>query len=105
MHHVHPDNGAFVVANGKYIWNHNEDFPLFLKSMFDVNNQLLDDLDETKQLFMYQLYPVTCFYVRFPPHSRPSGISFIISFQIFIRNVSETINDITSAMGNDHHTI
>ncbi len=105
MHHVHPDSGAFVIADGKYIWNHNADFPLFLKSMFDVNKQLLDGLEEAKQLFMHQPYPVTCFYVCYPPYSRPSGISFIMSFQIFIRNVSDTINDITSAIGNDHHTI
>lgn len=105
MHHVHPDNGAFVIADERYIWNHNADFPLFLKSMFDVNKQLLDGLEEAKQIFMHQPYPVTCFYVCYPPYSRPSGISFIMSFQIFIRNVSDTINDITSAIGNDHHTI
>ena len=51
MHHVHPDNGAFVIADERYIWNHNADFPLFLKSMFDVNKQLLDSLEEAKQLF------------------------------------------------------
>ena len=51
MHHVHPDNGAFVIAVRKYIWNHNVDFPLFLKSMFDVNKQLLDGSEEAKQLF------------------------------------------------------
>ena len=51
MHHVHPDSGAFVIADGKYIWNHNADFPLFLKSMFEVNKQLLDGLEEAKQLF------------------------------------------------------
>ncbi len=41
--------GAFVIAAGKYIWNHNEDFPLFLKSMFDVSKRLLDGVEETKQ--------------------------------------------------------
>ena len=41
--------GAFVIATGKYIWNHNEDFPLFLKSMFDVSKRLLDGVEGTKQ--------------------------------------------------------
>ena len=105
MHHVHPDSGAFVIADGKYIWNHNADFPLFLKSMFDVNKQLLDGLEEAKQLFHASTLSGHLFLCLLSPYSRPSGISFIMSFQIFIRNVSDTINDITSAIGNDHHTI
>lgn len=40
--------GAFVIANGKYIWNHNEDFPLFLKSMFDVSKRLIDNIEEKR---------------------------------------------------------
>lgn len=40
--------GAFIIATGKYIWNHNEDFPLFLKSMFDVSKKLIDKAEERK---------------------------------------------------------
>lgn len=38
--------GVFVVDTGKYIWNTNEDFPLFLKSMFECSKRLLDQLEE-----------------------------------------------------------
>lgn len=38
--------GVFLADTGKYIWNTNEDFPLFLKSMFECSKRLLDQLEE-----------------------------------------------------------
>ena len=38
--------GTFIVATGKYIWKPEEDFPLFLKSMFACSKKLLDEADK-----------------------------------------------------------
>lgn len=37
--------GSFCVAKGKYLWKPEEDFPLFLLSMFRLGKQLLDEID------------------------------------------------------------
>lgn len=38
--------GTFIIAAGKYIWKPEEDFPLFLKSMFACSKKLLDEADK-----------------------------------------------------------
>lgn len=40
--------GTFVAAEGKYLWTPEEDFPLFLKSMFTCSKELLDAIDREK---------------------------------------------------------
>lgn len=37
--------GNFCVAKGKYLWTTEEDFPLFLLSMYRCSKQLLDEID------------------------------------------------------------
>ena len=37
--------GSFPAASGKYLWILEEDFPLFLKSMFECSKRLLDHVD------------------------------------------------------------
>ena len=37
--------GSFPAATGKYLWILEEDFPLFLKSMFECSKHLLDEVD------------------------------------------------------------
>jgi hypothetical protein len=37
--------GNFCVATGKYLWTPEEDFPLFLLSMYRCSKRLLDDID------------------------------------------------------------
>lgn len=37
--------GSFPAATGKYLWILEEDFPLFLKSMFECSKRLLDHID------------------------------------------------------------
>ena len=37
--------GEMVVARGKFLWKVEEDFPLFLKSMYVCSGELLDDVD------------------------------------------------------------
>lgn len=37
--------GSFPAATGKYLWILEEDFPLFLKSMFECSKRLLDEVD------------------------------------------------------------
>ena len=38
--------GNFCVAKGKYLWKTEEDFPLFLLSMYRCSKQLLDEIDK-----------------------------------------------------------
>ena len=38
--------GTFCVAKGKYLWKTDEDFPLFLRSMYKCSKELLDEIDE-----------------------------------------------------------
>ena len=38
--------GTFCVAKGKYLWKTDEDFPLFLRSMYKCSKELLDGIDE-----------------------------------------------------------
>lgn len=37
--------GEFVITEGKYLWTIEEDFPLFLKSIFACSNQLLQEIE------------------------------------------------------------
>ena len=37
--------GDFVIASGKYLWKMEEDFPLFLKSMFECSQRLLQEIE------------------------------------------------------------
>ena len=37
--------GDFVIASGKYLWKTEEDFPLFLKSMFECSQRLLQEIE------------------------------------------------------------
>lgn len=37
--------GDFVIASGKYLWKTEEDFPLFLKSMFECSQRLLQETE------------------------------------------------------------
>jgi hypothetical protein len=37
--------GNFCVATGKYLWTPEEDFPLFLLSMYQCSKRLLDEID------------------------------------------------------------
>ena len=41
--------GSFPAATGKYLWILEEDFPLFLKSMFECSKRLLDEIDRKVQ--------------------------------------------------------
>ena len=41
--------GTFVIASGKYLWTPEEDFPLFLKSMFGCSDRILSHLDQQLQ--------------------------------------------------------
>ncbi len=41
--------GTFVIASGKYLWTPEEDFPLFLKSMFGCSDRILSQLDQQIQ--------------------------------------------------------
>lgn len=41
--------GTFTAATGKYIWTLQEDFPLFLKSMFACSKRLLDAADRQRK--------------------------------------------------------
>ena len=41
--------GTFVIASGKYLWTPEEDFPLFLKSMFGCSDRILSQLDQQMQ--------------------------------------------------------
>ena len=38
--------GSFTLARGKYLWTPDEDFPLFLQSMFRCSKELLDETDD-----------------------------------------------------------
>ena len=38
--------GSFPIARGKYLWKTEEDFPLFLLSMYQCGKELLDEIDE-----------------------------------------------------------
>lgn len=38
--------GTYCVAKGKYLWKTDEDFPLFLRSMYQCSKELLDEIDE-----------------------------------------------------------
>ena len=38
--------GSFCVAKGKYVWTTEEEFPLFLLSIYQCGKQLLDECDE-----------------------------------------------------------
>lgn len=37
--------GEFVITEGKYLWTIEEDFPLFLKSIFACSNRLLQEIE------------------------------------------------------------
>ncbi|HIS31287.1 MAG TPA: DnaJ domain-containing protein [Candidatus Limivivens intestinipullorum] len=37
--------GSFCVARGKYLWKTEEDFPLFLQSVYRCGKELLDEID------------------------------------------------------------
>lgn len=37
--------GEFVITEGKYLWTIEEDFPLFLKSIFECSNRLLQEIE------------------------------------------------------------
>lgn len=37
--------GTFCIARGKYFWNTEEDFPLFLRSIYTCGKELLDEID------------------------------------------------------------
>ncbi len=37
--------GEFVITEGKYLWTVEEDFPLFLKSIFECSNRLLHEIE------------------------------------------------------------
>lgn len=39
--------GTFCVAKGKYLWKTDEDFPLFLLSLYQCSKELLDRIDES----------------------------------------------------------
>lgn len=41
--------GNFCIARGKYLWKTEEDFPLFLLSMYRCGKELLDEIDEGLQ--------------------------------------------------------
>lgn len=38
--------GHFSIARGKFLWKTEEDFPLFLKSIYQCGNKLLNDIDD-----------------------------------------------------------
>ena len=38
--------GHFTIARGKYLWKTEEDFPLFLRSIYLCGKQLLDEIDD-----------------------------------------------------------
>ena len=38
--------GTYSVAKGKYLWKTDEDFPLFLRSLYQCSKELLDGIDE-----------------------------------------------------------
>lgn len=38
--------GSFCVAKGKYLWRTDEDFPLFLRSLYQCSKKLLDEIDD-----------------------------------------------------------
>lgn len=40
--------GDFIVATGKYIWKTEEDFSLFLKSIYNCSKKLLDNIDNKR---------------------------------------------------------
>lgn len=39
--------GNFCIAKGKYLWTTEEDFPLFLLSLYQCGKQLLDEIDDS----------------------------------------------------------
>ena len=39
--------GHFSIARGKYFWTLEEDFPLFLRSIYQCTKELLDEIDES----------------------------------------------------------
>lgn len=41
--------GRFSIAEGKYLWTPEEDFPLFLLSLYRLSKDLLDEIDEALQ--------------------------------------------------------
>lgn len=51
FHNVHNDDGEvmgnFCIAQGKYMWTPEEDFSLFLLSIYQCGSQLLDQIDQT----------------------------------------------------------
>ncbi len=53
LHNVHDDEGRivghFTVAWGKYLWTADEDFPLFLLSIYQCSKQLLDRAERSKK--------------------------------------------------------
>lgn len=38
--------GNFCIARGKYLWTAEEDFPLFLRSLYQCSKQILDEADD-----------------------------------------------------------
>lgn len=42
--------GYFPIASGKYLWTMEEDFPLFLTSIFRCSKKLLDDIDACRSM-------------------------------------------------------
>jgi hypothetical protein len=51
LHYVEDYDGTVIgnicVAKGKYLWTTEEDFPLFLLSLYRLSKQILDELDST----------------------------------------------------------
>lgn len=49
LHSIEDRCGAapshFCIARGKYMWTAEEDFPLFLRSIYDCSERLLDEID------------------------------------------------------------
>ena len=42
--------GNIVVDEGKYFWTTEEDFPLFLKSIYECTNKILEGIDQEKKI-------------------------------------------------------
>lgn len=48
--------GDFVIAKGKYVWHEEEDFPLFIKSIFNCSKEILDEIDDEMDQSIASLY-------------------------------------------------
>lgn len=59
--------GSFCIASGKYMWTTEEDFPLFLRSLYQCSKQILDDADHKlhrkKPLANQQLFQAELAYL------------------------------------------